>query len=118
MSIGSSLTDIMMTLQLERLQSENAEEWGRRERSETEVQIVERENRKLRYQLEELRERVKKLTSQTTEQYGSEMARVQGQLEGANRELADLRHAHSRLRKSHQEKLEEMAHLQRRYGKR
>ena len=54
--------------ELERLQSENAEEWGRRERLETEKTIVERENRKLKMQIEELRERTKRLTSQANEQ--------------------------------------------------
>lgn len=53
--------------QLERLQSENAEEWGRRERLQTEKQNVERENRKLRMQIDELRERNRRLTSQTNE---------------------------------------------------
>ena len=53
---------------MERLQSENAEEWGRRERLETERQNLERENRKLRGQTEELRERNRKISTHAAEQ--------------------------------------------------
>ena len=41
------------------------------------------------------------------------MTRLQTQLDSNSRELLDLRHQHSRLRKSYQEKQEEMNHLQR-----
>lgn len=40
--------------QLERLQTENAAEWGRRERVETERQALERDNKKLRAALADL----------------------------------------------------------------
>lgn len=40
--------------ELERLQAENAAEWGRRERVETERQALERENKKLRTSLSDL----------------------------------------------------------------
>ena len=40
--------------ELERLQTENAAEWGRRERVETERQALERENKKLRTALSDL----------------------------------------------------------------
>lgn len=40
--------------ELERLQAENAAEWGRRERVETERQALERENKKLRTTLSDL----------------------------------------------------------------
>lgn len=44
--------------QLERLQAENASEWGRRERLETEKLILERDNKKLRVELRDLQERL------------------------------------------------------------
>ena len=46
--------------ELERLQTENAAEWGRRERVETERQALERENKKLRTALSDLQVRHKK----------------------------------------------------------
>eukprot|EP00095_Tigriopus_kingsejongensis_P007652 maker-scaffold116_size340332-snap-gene-0.28 protein:Tk07652 transcript:maker-scaffold116_size340332-snap-gene-0.28-mRNA-1 annotation:"coiled-coil domain-containing protein 102a" len=101
-------------LQLERLQSENAEEWGRRERLQTEKQNVERENRKMRMQLEELKERNRRLTSQTNEHTNNELSRLQTQVQSSSHEMVELRHAHNRIRKSLAEKSEELVHWQRR----
>lgn len=44
--------------QLERLQAENAAEWGKRERLETDKISLERENKKLRNEVRELQERM------------------------------------------------------------
>lgn len=44
----------MNLLQLERLQAENAAEWGKRERIETEKLALERDNKKLRNENREL----------------------------------------------------------------
>ena len=52
-----------MREEIERLQAENAEEWGRRERIETEKQSVERQNKKIKNQNEDLKARVDRLTS-------------------------------------------------------
>lgn len=46
-----------MLLQLERLQAENASEWGKRERLETEKLGMERDNKKLRAELRDYQER-------------------------------------------------------------
>ncbi len=43
---------------MERLQAENAAEWGRRERLETEKLGLERDNKKLRTEIENLQEEV------------------------------------------------------------
>lgn len=43
-----------MHLQLERLQAENAAEWGKRERIETEKLALERDNKKLRNEVRDL----------------------------------------------------------------
>lgn len=44
-------------MQLERLQAENAAEWGRRERIETEKLALERDNKKMRNEIRDLQER-------------------------------------------------------------
>ena len=46
--------------ELERLQEENASEWGKRERLETEKLSLERENKKLRSQIVDLEARLDK----------------------------------------------------------
>lgn len=46
--------------QLERLQAENASEWGKRERLETEKLSIERENKKLRAELNDVIERLER----------------------------------------------------------
>lgn len=45
---------------MERLQAENASEWGKRERLETEKLTLEREIKKLRTQIEDLEERLQR----------------------------------------------------------
>lgn len=52
-------------LQMERLQAENAAEWGRRERLETEKLGLERENKKLRAQVGDLEEALARRRRQT-----------------------------------------------------
>lgn len=42
---------------MERLQAENAAEWGRRERIETEKLALERDNKKMRNEIRDLQER-------------------------------------------------------------
>lgn len=51
---------------MERLQAENASEWGRRERLETEKLGLERENKKLRAQVGDLEEALARRRRQTT----------------------------------------------------
>lgn len=46
--------------QLERLQAENAAEWGKRERLETEKLNLERDNKKLRGELRDSQERLER----------------------------------------------------------
>jgi coiled-coil domain-containing protein 102A len=45
---------------LERLQAENAAEWGKRERLETEKLALERDNKKLRAELRDMQERMER----------------------------------------------------------
>jgi len=99
--------------ELERLQSENAEEWGRRERLDAEKQNCERENRKLRHQLDEVKDRARKLSEQHSQLAQGEVGRMRAQTDAASRELLELRHSHGRLRKAHADRGEEMTHWRR-----
>lgn len=45
---------------MERLQAENAAEWGKRERLETEKLTLERDNKKLRGELRDMQERIER----------------------------------------------------------
>lgn len=47
-------TDHFTSIQLERLQAENASEWGKRERLETDKLALERDNKKLRTEIRDL----------------------------------------------------------------
>ncbi|CAL1293703.1 unnamed protein product [Larinioides sclopetarius] len=100
--------------ELERLQSENAAEWGRRERLETEKLTLERENKKLRTQIEDLNERMERKNKQMTLASDSDVKALQIELHEKNKELADLKHAHTKLKKVLQDKSTELAHALRR----
>ncbi|KFZ61440.1 Coiled-coil domain-containing protein 102A, partial [Podiceps cristatus] len=101
--------------EMERLQAENAAEWGRRGRLETEKLNLERENKKLRAQIEDLGEEGEVAGE------GEGGTREWGQLLAAQpptlcslQELADLKHVHTKLKKQYQEKMAELAHANRR----
>ena len=59
----------------------------------------ERENRKLRHQLDEVRDRARKLSEQQSQLAQGEVGRMRAQTDAASRELLELRHSHGRLRK-------------------
>ena len=63
------------------------------------MQNCERENRKLRHQLGEVRERARKLSEQQSQLAQGEVGRMRAQTEAAARELLELRHSFGRLRK-------------------
>uniref|UniRef100_H2S5Q9 Coiled-coil domain-containing protein 102A n=1 Tax=Takifugu rubripes TaxID=31033 RepID=H2S5Q9_TAKRU len=100
--------------EMERLQVENAAEWGRRERLETEKLALERDNKKLRAHAEDLEEQLAKKRRQAASALDSDLKAIQGELFERNKELADLRHVHSKLKKQFQEKTTELAHANRR----
>ncbi|KAG8195723.1 hypothetical protein JTE90_002986 [Oedothorax gibbosus] len=100
--------------ELERLQGENAAEWGRRERLETEKLSLERENKKLRTQIEDLDDRLERKTKQMMIASDSDVKALQVELHEKNKELADLKHAHTKLKKVLQDKSTELAHAMRR----
>ncbi|TNM90519.1 hypothetical protein fugu_002808 [Takifugu bimaculatus] len=100
--------------EMERLQVENAAEWGRRERLETEKLALERDNKKLRAHAEDMEEQLAKKRRQAASALDSDLKAIQGELFERNKELADLRHVHSKLKKQFQEKTTELAHANRR----
>ncbi|XP_064610636.1 coiled-coil domain-containing protein 102A-like [Liolophura sinensis] len=100
--------------ELERLQSENAAEWGKRERLETEKLSLERENKKLRILITDLEEQVERKNQQASTMMDSDMKTLQYDLSEKTKELNELRHAHSKLRKTLQEKSTELEHTRRR----
>ncbi|XP_026975602.1 coiled-coil domain-containing protein 102A isoform X3 [Sagmatias obliquidens] len=100
--------------EMERLQAENAAEWGRRERLETEKLGLERENKKLRAQVGDLEEALARRRRQTASALDCDLRASQAALFEKNKELADLKHVHSKLKKQFQEKVAELAHANRR----
>lgn len=101
--------------ELERLQTENATEWGKRERLETEKAILERDNKKLRVELRELQDRTDRrdrpVSGSSNE---SELRCNQQELAEKKKEIADLRFAHDKLKKLHTETNTELGHAIRR----
>lgn len=100
--------------QLERLQTENASEWGKRERLETEKLNLERENKKLRLQIEELQERFERKAKSFSSGVELDSRSLQHELSDKNKELSELGHTHCKLKKVLQEKSTELAHATRR----
>lgn len=98
---------------MERLQAENASEWGKRERLETEKLSLERDNKKLRAEVRDLQERLeRKVHPQASAD--TELRSLQQELSERNKELSDLKHSHGKLKKVLQDKMTESAHALRR----
>nr|XP_028595134.1 coiled-coil domain-containing protein 102A [Podarcis muralis] len=100
--------------EMERLQAENAAEWGKRERLETEKLNLERENKKLRAQIEDVEEVLARKRRQTVSALDTDFKTIQAELFEKNKELADLKHVHAKMKKQCQEKMAELAHANRR----
>lgn len=65
---------------MERLQAENAAEWGKRERLETEKLNLERDNKKLRAQIEDLEEVLARKRRQTASALDTDLKTIQTEL--------------------------------------
>ncbi|CAG5850208.1 unnamed protein product [Menidia menidia] len=100
--------------EMERLQVENAAEWGRRERLETDKLALERDNKKLKAQVEDLEEQLAKKRRQAASALDTDLKAIQSELFERNKELGDLRHVHAKLKKQFQERTAELAHANRR----
>lgn len=66
---------------MERLQAENAAEWGKRERLETEKLALERDNKKIRAEIRDLQERA--------ERRGRPISNAESEYRNLQQELAD-----------------------------
>ncbi|XP_074841956.1 coiled-coil domain-containing protein 102B isoform X2 [Carettochelys insculpta] len=100
--------------QLERLQSENTSEWGKREILEKEKQGLERENRRLTAEVKEIQELLDEKNKLTSSNLGSDYKTAQSELLGKNKELIDLQHAHHKLSKQYHDKVSELMHANKR----
>ncbi|KAL5022016.1 hypothetical protein ScPMuIL_001171 [Solemya velum] len=100
--------------ELERLQRENADEWGKRERLETERLALERENKKLKNQIKDLEDQLDQKIQQASTVTDKDMKTLQTELSEKNKELNELRHTLARLKKAMQETTSELDHTKRR----
>lgn len=80
---------------MERLQVENAAEWGRRERLETEKLALERDNKKLRAHAEDLEEQLAKKRRQAASALDSDLKAIQVELFERNK-VGNKRHSKSK----------------------
>ncbi|KAK0181085.1 hypothetical protein PV327_003401 [Microctonus hyperodae] len=93
--------------ELERLQVENATEWGKRERLESEKNSLERENKILRNEIQEMQERLETRRSRPISSMDTDTRQIQ-------QDLLDMKHANVKLKKSLAEKTTELTHALRR----
>lgn len=93
--------------ELERLQIENAAEWGKRERLETDKITLERENKQLKNEMKELQERIDTRRSRPSSTLDGDCRQLQ-------QDILDLKHINSKLKKSLAEKTTELTHALRR----
>ncbi|XP_050300693.1 coiled-coil domain-containing protein 102A isoform X2 [Anthonomus grandis grandis] len=100
--------------ELERLQAENASEWAKRERLETEKLALERDNKKLRSEIRDMQDRLERKSNRTLSTSDMEIRHLQQEICDRNKEIADLRHSQSKLKKIVQDKMTELAHATRR----
>ncbi|XP_015524370.1 coiled-coil domain-containing protein 102A isoform X2 [Neodiprion pinetum] len=100
--------------ELERLQAENAAEWGKRERLETEKISLDRENKQLRNELRDMQERVESRRGRPVSASDTDVRQIQQELLDRNKEVLDLKHSHSKLKKMLAEKTTELSHALRR----
>lgn len=91
--------------ELERLQAENAAEWGKRERLETEKISLERENKQLRNELNDLQERIESRRSRPVSTSDNDARQLQQEFLVRNVTI---------LKKSLEEKTTELSHAMRR----
>lgn len=98
--------------EVERLQVENSQEWSKREKLESDKLNLERENKKLRFQIEDLTAQLSDISK--TSKGNSDIIQLQTQLEEKTREQQELKHTFNKVRKQLQEKAEELSHSRKR----
>ena len=80
---------------------------------ETEKSSLHRIIKKLKGQVEELKERLEKVSNHNTMQTSTEMAKLHNDLDKQKIEIADLKHANTKFKKNIHDKNEELTHWQR-----
>lgn len=70
---------------MERLQAENASEWGKRERLETDKLALERDNKKLRSEVRDLQERIERRGRPLSSTSDTEIRNLQEELIDKNK---------------------------------
>ncbi|XP_063680618.1 coiled-coil domain-containing protein 102A-like isoform X6 [Bolinopsis microptera] len=101
-----------MRADIQRLQAENATEWAKRERIETEKSSLERENKNLKLQIQEAEETIARRN--TNPLASPEYKTLQADIYERNKELEMLKTAHTRVKKQLSEKTGELDHCQKR----
>ncbi|XP_054735595.1 coiled-coil domain-containing protein 102A isoform X2 [Anastrepha obliqua] len=99
--------------ELERLQAENASEWGKRERLETEKLALERDNKKLRAEVRDYQERSER-KGRPMQANDVEVRALQQELSDRNKEISEIKLSHSKLKKLLAETNTELGHAVRR----
>ena len=106
-------SSMIIQLQIERLQAENAEEWGRRERLESEKCSLERQCKKIRSLNEDLKNRLDKLSAHNAINVSAEVSKLQHEVETYQNDMSELKHANSKIKKVLNQNNEELAHWKR-----
>ncbi|CAD7004941.1 unnamed protein product [Ceratitis capitata] len=99
--------------ELERLQAENASEWGKRERLETEKLALERDNKKLRAEVRDYQERSDR-KGRPMQANDVEVRALQQELADRNKDISEIKLSHSKLKKLLSETNTELGHAVRR----
>ncbi|XP_055323887.1 coiled-coil domain-containing protein 102A isoform X6 [Sitodiplosis mosellana] len=100
--------------ELERLQAENAAEWGKRERIESDKLALERDNKKLRNEVRDLQDRADRRGRPIPSNNDAEMRSFQQEIMDKNKEIFELRHSHNKFKKMLAETNTELGHAVRR----
>ncbi|CAB4006918.1 coiled-coil domain-containing 102A [Paramuricea clavata] len=107
-SVDRKIKDLR--LEIERLQKDNATEWNKREKLETQKLNAERENKKLRHEITDLGNELKTKVNEVTQANDFKLKQVQKDLDEKKKELADLKLSHMKLKKVYQDKKEDILH--------
>ncbi|XP_024871703.1 coiled-coil domain-containing protein 102A-like isoform X1 [Temnothorax curvispinosus] len=111
-SMDRRLTELRT--ELEKLQTENAAEWSKRERLETEKISLERENKLLRLKLHELQERIESRRPRPVSTADTDTRQLQHEILVRNMVLLEVKQYQAALKQSLAEKTTELSHAMRR----
>lgn len=95
------------------MQAENASEWGKRERLESEKLALERDNKKLRAELRDYQERSDR-KCRPMQANDVELRALQQELSERNKEISEVKMSHAKLKKLLAETNTELGHAVRR----